>query len=67
MAGVEFRPSMEMGMTALKTFANPSCDIIKAIPVGPIELALRGTAVVSNSIATQNQQNATNKLEEMLV
>lgn len=47
MAGVEFRPSMEMGMTALKTFANPSIDVIKTLPEGPIELALRGIAVVS--------------------
>lgn len=58
MAGVEFRPSMEMGMTALKTFANPSVDIIKTLPEGPIELALRVIAMVSKSIATQNQQSA---------
>ena len=45
-------------MTALKTFANPSIDMIKAVPEGTIELALRGAAVVSKFIATQNHQSA---------
>lgn len=38
---------MEVGMNALKTFANPSLDIVKTIPQGIIELCLRGAAIVS--------------------
>ena len=35
------------GKAALKAFMSPSIDIIKTIPQGIIELALRGAAVVS--------------------
>ena len=35
------------GKAALKSFFNPSIDIVKTIPQGIIELAFRGVAVVS--------------------
>ena len=37
-------------MAALKSFMNPSLDIIKTIPQGIIELALRGSAAVRSLI-----------------
>ena len=36
-----------VGKAALKAMVNPSTDIVKAVPQGIIELALRGVAVVS--------------------
>ena len=36
-----------IGKAALKSAFNPSIDIVKTIPQGIIELALRGGAVVS--------------------
>ena len=36
-----------VGKAAVKAFMSPSIDIIKTIPQGIIELALRGAAVVS--------------------
>lgn len=36
------------GKAALKAMVNPSTDIVKVVPQGIIELALRGTAVVSS-------------------
>ena len=36
-----------VGKAALKSAFNPSTDIVKTIPQGIIELALRGGAVVS--------------------
>ena len=35
-----------VGTAALKSFINPSADILKAIPQGIIELSLRGAAAV---------------------
>ena len=40
---------MEVGMMALKTFANPGIDILKTIPQGIIEISLRVIAIVSPS------------------
>jgi predicted Fe-Mo cluster-binding NifX family protein len=38
---------MEVGMAAMKTFANPGIDIVKTLPEGIVELVLRGVAIVS--------------------
>ena len=43
---------MEVGMMALKTFANPSINILKTIPQGIIEIVLRIVAIVSIYIAS---------------
>ena len=39
-----------LGKAALKSAFNPSIDIVKTIPQGIIELALRGGAVVSYNL-----------------
>lgn len=39
---------MEVGMAAMKTFANPGIDIVKTLPEGIVELVLRGVAIVSS-------------------
>lgn len=36
------------GKAALKSMVNPSTDIVKVVPQGIVELALRGVAVVSS-------------------
>lgn len=45
--GVKF-DKMEVGMAAMKTFANPGIDIVKTLPEGIVELVLRGVAIVSS-------------------
>lgn len=37
-----------VGKTTAKAFMSPSFDIVKVIPQGIVEIALRGTAAVSN-------------------
>lgn len=44
------------GRAALKSFMNPTVDIIKTIPQGIIELSLRGAAVVSAHSATETKK-----------
>ena len=45
-------------MAALKSFMNPSLDIIKTIPQGIIELALRGSAAVRSYVCFVVLKNA---------
>ena len=44
-----------VGKAALKSFINPSTDILKAIPQGIIELSLRGAAAVSGPYRTRTR------------
>ena len=52
---------MEVGMAAMKTFANPGIDIVKTLPEGIVELSLRGVAIVSKAMTLKYNFNSKQK------